>query len=190
MPLQTSGPISLLNIAQEFGGATPHSINEYYAGGAYVPPGTAGTSGNIPSSSAISFGQFYGAPVAVVDLVGGSVSALATGSNPYAYYRVDSSGFESLYTTPTGGSGSFTRTWLLSGSASDYEVAITSLGFGSTPLGYGINTWYNLGTNDVQWYVSRSTVGGVESGFTVSIRRALNGVILDTVSVSLYAERY
>lgn len=50
MALQTSGPISLLNIANEFGGTAPHSLSEYY-----------GASAGIPSSGTISFSQFYGA---------------------------------------------------------------------------------------------------------------------------------
>lgn len=35
--LQSSGQISLLDIANVFGGASPHSINEYYRGGGLVP---------------------------------------------------------------------------------------------------------------------------------------------------------
>ena len=30
MTLQSSGAISLANIAAEFGGSTPHSLSEYY----------------------------------------------------------------------------------------------------------------------------------------------------------------
>jgi hypothetical protein len=36
MPLQLSGPISLLDVQNEFGGSNPIGINEYYAGGTYV----------------------------------------------------------------------------------------------------------------------------------------------------------
>ena len=50
MALQSSGPISLLDIANEFGGSTPHSLSEYY-----------GADSGIPSSGAISIGNFYGA---------------------------------------------------------------------------------------------------------------------------------
>jgi len=62
MPLQTSGPISLLDIQNEFGGSAPISISEYYAGAGLVPSGTTGINGAIPSSGQISFSQFYGAP--------------------------------------------------------------------------------------------------------------------------------
>lgn len=37
MALQSSGPISINNIANEFGGTVPHAINEYYKGGGLVP---------------------------------------------------------------------------------------------------------------------------------------------------------
>lgn len=56
MTLQTTGAISLSNIQTEFGGSNPISLNEYYAGGGYVPAGTSG----VPSSGTISINQFYG----------------------------------------------------------------------------------------------------------------------------------
>ena len=57
MALQTSGAISLANIAGEFGGTAPHSMSEYYRGGAY----TTSNATNVPTSGAISFSNFYGA---------------------------------------------------------------------------------------------------------------------------------
>lgn len=61
MTLQTSGAISLNDIQNEFGGANPISLSEYYAGGPYVPAGTTGTNGAVPvSPNPISFSNFYG----------------------------------------------------------------------------------------------------------------------------------
>ena len=60
MALPTSGPITLTDIQTEFGGTAPTSLNEYYAGGAYVPAGTSGTYGAVPSSGEISLRNFYG----------------------------------------------------------------------------------------------------------------------------------
>jgi hypothetical protein len=60
MSLPSSGSISLNDIQTEFGGSNPISINEYYAGGIYVPSGTSGTQGSLPSSGQISFDKFYG----------------------------------------------------------------------------------------------------------------------------------
>jgi hypothetical protein len=48
MALQSSGPISLLDIQNEFGGSAPIGINEYYG------------AGDAPSYGEISIGEFYG----------------------------------------------------------------------------------------------------------------------------------
>lgn len=67
MPLQTSGAISMSDIASELGGSQPHSISEYYRGagltqsgfsfkGGFVPLNTG-----VPTSGTISFSDFYGA---------------------------------------------------------------------------------------------------------------------------------
>lgn len=71
MTLQASGPITLDDIATEFehpnaGGLGPISLNEFFAGGLYVPAGTVGYSGNdIPDGSlgkeSLSLGHFYSA---------------------------------------------------------------------------------------------------------------------------------
>lgn len=60
MPLPTSGPLSLNDIKGEFGGPTSPSLGDYYAGGIYVPAGTTGTNGPVPSSGPISIRNFYG----------------------------------------------------------------------------------------------------------------------------------
>lgn len=60
MTLPTSGTISLTDIQNEFGGTSPTSLSEYYAGGAYVASGTSGTNGAVPSSGTISLSNFYG----------------------------------------------------------------------------------------------------------------------------------
>jgi hypothetical protein len=49
MALPASGAISLNDIAGEFGGSVPHSINEYY-----------GKASGIPGSGQISFSHFHG----------------------------------------------------------------------------------------------------------------------------------
>jgi hypothetical protein len=60
MSIPSSGPLNLTTIQTEFGGTNPIGLNEYYAGGAYVPAGTTGTYGAVPSSGAISIRNFYG----------------------------------------------------------------------------------------------------------------------------------
>lgn len=60
MALPSSGPLTLNDIQTEFGGSNPISLSEYYAGGAYVPSGTTGTYGAVPSSGTIGIRNFYG----------------------------------------------------------------------------------------------------------------------------------
>ena len=70
MTLQASGTITMADIVAEFGGTAPHSISEYYRGGAYVPdiPQNAA----IPTSGTISFSNFYGATA--LDILPNSVT--------------------------------------------------------------------------------------------------------------------
>ena len=49
MALQTSGPISLLNVQNEFGGSNPIGMNEYY-----------GAASGVPTSGTIGLNAFYG----------------------------------------------------------------------------------------------------------------------------------
>jgi hypothetical protein len=57
MPLQTSGSISLADIAAEFGDTAPHSMSEFYRDGGKVP----GVNSNVPASGLIRLGDFFGA---------------------------------------------------------------------------------------------------------------------------------
>jgi len=60
MPIPGPGvAISMTTIATEFGGTVPHSLSEYYRGGGLVP--NAPINAAIPTSGAISMGNFYGA---------------------------------------------------------------------------------------------------------------------------------
>ena len=49
MALPTSGPLSINDIAVEFGGSVPHSLSEYY-----------GVAAGIPASGTIAIDDFYG----------------------------------------------------------------------------------------------------------------------------------
>jgi hypothetical protein len=59
MTLQTSGPISLVDIQAEFGGPTPITLENYYRGGSYVL--ATDYAPNVPVSGPISLSNFYGA---------------------------------------------------------------------------------------------------------------------------------
>jgi hypothetical protein len=60
MAIASSGEISLTTVQTEFGGSPPIAMSEYYAGAGLVGAGTTGTLGAVPSSGAISLGNFYG----------------------------------------------------------------------------------------------------------------------------------
>ncbi len=63
MALQNSGPISFADIQTEFGGSHPIGINEYYG------------KDSVPSSGAISLGNFYGTSNAIfMAATGGSIT--------------------------------------------------------------------------------------------------------------------
>ena len=57
MVLQSSGAISLNDIQNEFGGANPIGLNEYYRGVTYVSSNNT----SVPASGQISLNNFYGA---------------------------------------------------------------------------------------------------------------------------------
>ena len=81
MALPTSGALSLSDIQTEFGGSNPISLSEYYAGGLYVPSGTSGTNGAVPTSGEIAVSDFYGTQAGItITVTEGSLStAVHTG---------------------------------------------------------------------------------------------------------------
>jgi len=62
MALQSSGTITIQDIADEFGGIAPHSLSEYYRNGVYVGSNNTG----VPTSGTISLSDSYGASAATV----------------------------------------------------------------------------------------------------------------------------
>tara|TARA_R110000782_G_scaffold2970_1_gene10992 strand:+ start:26954 stop:27544 length:591 start_codon:yes stop_codon:yes gene_type:complete len=60
MALPSTGELALTDIQTEFGGSNPIGLSEYYAGGLYVPSGTTGDGGAIPTTGEITIGDFYG----------------------------------------------------------------------------------------------------------------------------------
>ncbi len=67
MALQTSGAISMSDIAAEMGGSQAHSISEYYRGAGLTQSGFTvkgsfiALNTGVPTSGTISFSDFYGA---------------------------------------------------------------------------------------------------------------------------------
>lgn len=73
-----TGAASLSNLQTEYGGSNPISMNEYYAGGIYVPLGATG----IASSGAINMNSFRGKNIAPNYITVGYASL---GSPKYGY---------------------------------------------------------------------------------------------------------
>lgn len=78
MALQSSGAISLDDIATEFGGSTPHALSEYY-----------GVATGIPSSGTIALSDFYGASAST----GSGSTATLTPSNDQSSTSHDRKGY-------------------------------------------------------------------------------------------------
>jgi len=79
MALPSSGAISLNDVATEFGGSTPHSLNEYY-----------GVDTGVPSSGTISLSDFYGTSSGVVDNALQSVFNFSAAGNSHQVVNVTS----------------------------------------------------------------------------------------------------
>ncbi len=184
MPLPSSGPLSLNDIQTEFGGTNPISLSEYYAGGSFVPAGTTGTYGAVPSSGAISIRNFYGTSNVVISISNETISALSFApDNATAAYRLNSNGqVESL----VNGSPTTLEQWCTPTSAAgNYEARVTvnsgALSSGTT------GTWLALSTSRT-WSVVRSGAGSSSCNFTVEIRRTGTTTVLDSAIIDLVAE--
>jgi len=138
MAIPASGPLSMTTIQTEFGGTAPISLNEYYAGGSFVPAGTSGTYGAVPSSGTISIQNFYGTtnllPRAV--FAGGGNGGSATSEiyyvNPSSLGNAVSFGNLTVAGFGFGGCGSSTRGVFFNGSNFDRRQTIDYITFATT----------------------------------------------------------
>ena len=170
MTLQSSGAISLSNIAGEFGGSTPHSLSEYYRGGGLVQShsGTAG----IPSSGTISFNQFYGktATAPVDNNISFTVQtySVGTGKNVFTVYGANNNMSDGSVVTNNGTSLSIAN------------VEITS--FGLT----GISFDFGGGSNSGSGYYAYNT-GAIRGVIRGGINRPFDAPATGTNFLNLRA---
>ena len=184
MTLPTSGPLSLANIQTEFGGSNPISLSEYYAGGAYVPAGTTGTYGAVPSSGAISIRNFYGTSNVIISIsdqfIGFSSGGLTSAT---AGYRLTNAGQVDQLEQST---YSNLEQWCTPTSqATNYEVYAT-LVYG-TVYGDPTGMWLLL-TNTREWLVSVPTGGYEQAQLFVEIRRTGTTTVLDSATITITAD--
>lgn len=185
MALPSSGPLTLANIQTEFGGSNPISLSEYYAGGAYVPAGTSGTYGAVPSSGTISIRNFYGTSNIVINFLNEFISATRRGSAATASYRVDNDGL--VY---YGVNGNFVSQyqWITpTSAANDYEVYATLTSGGGFTVGT-FDAWVAVST-DPTWSMVQSFIGISVSDVTYQIRKIGTSTVLDTWTAQFEAER-
>lgn len=136
MAVKSSGALSFAtDIVGEFSDSTPHSLSEFYKGGGKVPD--AAGNGNVPTSGAISMGNFYGA-------VNRIPISLTISSNTNNYNILSSVG------------GSY------GAGASDVTLTINSgVTVGSTSTGtYALDTGTGWASGDTITIVNNGTVRG------------------------------
>lgn len=186
MTLPSSGPLSLADIQGEFGGSNPIGLNEYYAGGAYVPAGTTGTYGPVPSIGTISIRDFYGTTAVVISVSSQTISYTSGGlTNAFVGYQLTSAGQvngrqqSSYYNieqwcTPTS-------------QASNYEVLATFVSGSTTPTGSAFGSWLPLSATQ-EWDIGAG-IGNYETAeFTIEIRRVGTGTVLASATIILEAD--
>jgi hypothetical protein len=119
-------PIYASEIQAEFGGGNPFYLSNYYAGGPYVPAGTTGSNGAVPSSGYISLWHFYGTSKFLQQF------AIGVANNGFGGYGYDHGHGTISPTTfsPTGGQAILALCWLnfgLPGGSSGVQLMVAGL---------------------------------------------------------------
>lgn len=101
-----------------------------------------------------------------------------------ATYEIRSDG--TVYTTNGANTLVFLENWLAFGSTSNYEIKATALS--GTPTTGTLDSWVSLGTTRT-WTLSQSIPGDATCILSIEIRNAVSLSVVDTATVTLYAER-
>lgn len=148
-------PLSMSQIQAEFGGANPIGLNEYYAGGGLVPPGTTGSYGAVPTSGTISIQNFYGTSNVAFSPDGGTSAGAPVGlineAQLYASVTINCT-VSAVWTYTETGTGSATVASGGSATTITFEVSTTPFG------GFKFSD-----------FVVSATAGGITRYWTVSL---------------------
>jgi hypothetical protein len=189
MALPSSGTISVLQVAQMFGGSTPHSLSEYYKGGSYVL--TTDTAPNVPTSGTISLSNFYSAEI--VESYVATVTAGTARNNEYnalgstVSLEVNTSGDM----VGTGNTLDFTKDWVTGTPRSVYQARFTKMsdttsGSGSSDIVGTFDTWQEL---NAEISMTATADNGVNLTRTITVkaevRRLVDSVVVSTTSTNV-----
>lgn len=176
MALPSSPPINYLQILAEFGAPAGTPITAMVRGGAYVP-NTAQNAG-VPTAPPIDVLDFLGASAVVpptVELDGGSIGSFTLSPDDSSITLSISPDGTLKQSQNFAASTSF-ETWLLSGSASAWDVRATLL---SGALSSGTTgVWANCGGTSA-WTVQRTSnvVGSNTATIRLELRPAGGGAV-------------
>lgn len=155
MAIPASGAVAFSDLQTTFGGSNPISLSEYYAGGSFVPAGTFGNSGIIPSTalSAINLGAFRNTGVPMLGVNWANLPSLSaifvTGGTLYPIQCFASNGT----TIVASGTGQRTATstdgvnWTSQTANMQTAQGTTSAGVGITSIAYGAGLFVAVGNN-------------------------------------------
>lgn len=101
-----------------------------------------------------------------------------------AEYVLDSNG-DALQVTTSGGTVPIAGEWLVSGAAADFEVMAT-VNSGSLTTGT-TGSWESLSVTQ-SWTKEQAVAGSSTVNFTVQIRRAADGAVLDSADIDMTAD--
>jgi len=160
MTLPSSGPLSIANIQTEYGGSDPVGLNEYYAGGTYVPTGTSGVNGPIPSSGTIAISDFYGTTVGNIYLsashtIRASMAGSPSGGAVTANITLFANGVaQGRCTKSSAAYGSLRIDGVWSNASTGFlRTFLTS----TDPVLYPTNEWVSSGTIVGSYFSARAT---------------------------------
>lgn len=166
MPISSSGPITLNDIQNEFGGANPINLDEYYLNGPYVTPNNTG----VPTSGQISLSSFYG--TYKTSTVSSVVLALRTSAN---YSTVRNQLFSK--TSYAGGMETSTATTFNDMSSATYRYS-TSVTYTRTwPTSFGTAFAPMIATSGITVIMRNVSAGSLTNSLTVNgVGRSLTDV--------------
>jgi hypothetical protein len=174
MALPGSGAISIGQIATEFGGGAPHSLNEYYRNGSLVP--NYSQNSGIATSGAINMNGFHGASdvapswstTLTIGSIAGKIPEYGYGSQGAGQNQNPTYGSVSDNTVDILG-GAFFRTCKSAANQIWVEIDGGSTAWSSIKINATTIARTSM-TKDVdQWRISSGNIIGTSGNITVTI---------------------